>query len=125
MDQTKPPMYLNGEDNALFDFTYEYDPSGRDGNKFWKLNATGAVDHYVVDTREAMSFACRSWGKAVGAWGLTQGAITGGAVDMASSAFGDANGFDTEHNAEFDRRPQQTNGFYKRLLDELGVPRNR
>jgi len=73
-----------------------------------------------------MAFACRTWGKAVGAWGATEGAIDlGNKIDLSDPLVGGGSkGFDKEHSAEFDRAIQMLKPFYNALLDELEVERN-
>ena len=73
-----------------------------------------------------MAFACRTWGKAAGAWGATAGSINN-SLNLSNPAFdlpGEESGFGDEHSAEFDFRIQQLVDFYNSLLDELEVDRN-
>lgn len=124
-DQTKPPMNNGQQSNASLVTNFEYDPSGQPAEKLWKFAISALYPSYYITYKpEAMAYACRTWGKAVGAWGTTQGAVNGGAVNMKDTAFGSPRGFDTEHSAEFNRRIQQLQPFYDRLLDELEVKRN-
>jgi alpha-tubulin suppressor-like RCC1 family protein len=125
-DQSKPPLYQGNEPNATFDFNFEYDPNGLPGQKLWKFDT--AIDeptYYLSFKPEAMAFACRTWGKAVGAWGATRGAIDSDrSSDLSDPSFGGLNGFDTEHSAEFNRGIQGLQLFYNTLLDKLSVGRN-
>src|SRR6267154_1609760 len=120
-DQTKPPS-----SDTLFDKKFEYNPAGSPGEKLYKFHDdqfTGflLVDYTITNKFEAMAFACRTWGKAVGAWGATEGAIhPGNKVDLSNPLVGaGAKGFDNEHSAEFDRRIQVLKPFYDVLLDKL------
>jgi len=74
-----------------------------------------------------MSYACRTWGKAVGAFGPTQGAVNGGGIDLSDTTFdlpGEDAGFGDEHSAQFSFRIQQLQSFYTRLLQSLDVTFN-
>ncbi|HEY5814440.1 MAG TPA: hypothetical protein VIT23_17525, partial [Terrimicrobiaceae bacterium] len=78
---------------------------------------------------EAVSFACRTWGKAAGAEARTEGAIpVVGKVDLSSVQYslpGQNTGFDRQHSAQFERDIQQLKPFYDQLLISLDVVFNR
>ena len=122
-DQTKPPY-----SEATLVSSFEYNRQGQPGQKLYKFHFDQygglAFDYSVTNKFEAMAFACRTWGKAAGAWERIEGAVNGGAVNMKSSIFGNPNGFDNEHSAEFNRHIQQLTPFYNALLDRLEVNRN-
>jgi len=122
-DQTKPPS-----SDTIFDKNFEYNPAGSSGAKLYKFHDdpfTGflVIDYTITNKFEAMAFACRTWGKAVGAWGTTEGVIhPGNKVDLSDPLVGGGDkGFDQEHSAEFDRRIQVLKPFYDRLLQTLDV----
>ena len=114
-DQTKPPYA-----GALLDTSFQYDPSGRRHQRLWKFSREDQVQflYYLSDKAEAMSYACRTWGKALGAWGQTEGAIRPDqTVSLASGLFD----FRDDHNAQFGKRIQQLTNFTNTLLDELAI----
>ncbi len=125
-DQTKPPS-----SDTFFDKKFEYNPAGSPGEKLYKFHDdpfTGFLvfDYTITNKFEAMAFACRTWGKAAGAWGATRGSISN-SLNLSDPAFdlpGEESGFGDEHSAEFDFRIQQLGHFYDALLDELEVQRN-
>ena len=125
-DQTKPPLYYNGSLNATLDSNFDYDPNAPAGRKLWKLETmSGQLSYYLTYKPEAMAYACRTWGKAAGTWGATEGSINSvNSVNLRLPAFGNPNGFDTEHSAEFNRSCQQLKPFYDQLLDKLRIDRN-
>jgi hypothetical protein len=135
-DMTKPP-------DGPLSANYQYDRNAQPAEKLYKyhdipdpsrrrilrrirgLNSeTNRVDYYLSDPHEAMPYACRTWGKAAGAFEATRGSIAG-TVNLQSSTFGSPNGFDTEHSAEFTWRIQQLKAFYDQLLQTLDVDFNR
>ena len=94
--------------------------------------AMDLVDHYLKAPYEAMPYACRTWGKAAGAWGPTEGhpeAGTHGSIassvnlgkadfqlpDQTKSGFGEA------HSGEFDGNIQKLKLFYDTLMFKLNV----
>ncbi len=124
-DQTKPPY-----SEARFDTNFEYNPFGQSGEKLYKFYFAPSGDlvfeYTITDKFEAMAFACRTWGKAAGAWGATRGSISN-SLNLSDPAFdlpGEESGFGDEHSAEFDFRIQQLGLFYDALVDELEVQRN-
>jgi hypothetical protein len=88
---------------------------------------TGEVvaDRYIVDPNEAQSYACRTWGKAVGAEARTNGPVSS-RVDMSSNIFspGKTGGFAKEHSAEFNYDIQKLDAFYRELLTQLNISQN-
>jgi hypothetical protein len=120
---TKPPAAsLAGR------FVYRRDfPSGRKLIKGIEDPSTREVvaDYYIVDPNEAEAYACRTWGKAVGAERRTAGAISN-QVDLSASAFSPsgAGGFSKEHSAEFDFAIQKLEAFYGELLRQLNISQN-
>jgi alpha-tubulin suppressor-like RCC1 family protein len=116
-DQTKPPY-----EDALLDTSFQYTPNARPRKRLWKFEGDHLLG-YLSDKTEAMPYACRSWGKALGAWGSTEGAILRtNAVDLDQGLF--SGGFDTNHNAEFGLNSQQLWDFNTTLMDEAGIPHN-
>ena len=121
-DITKPPSV-----GAPLNAGFEYEPSLSSGHKLYKYNIlTGSTEYYITHKPEAMAYACRTWGKVVGTFEPTRGAVNGGSVDMSNPAIVGAGsaGFGTEHSAAFNGRIQQTTRFYNLLLDELEIERN-
>ncbi len=121
-DQTKPPLRLGdgtGNTNAPLDTAFEYNPVASSGHKLWKFTLSSLiVSYYLTDETEARPYACRSWGKAVGAWGQTRGVITNNrAISLSSGAFD----FRDDHNAEFKKSIVELTDFTNALLDELGI----
>ena len=119
---TKPP-------SAPLAGTFLYKRNSASGQKLIKgiedpSNDDVVVDRYISDRNEAESYACRTWGKAVGAEGRTRGKLNGSGVNMGTSAFGSTTGLDTEHSGEFNRDIQQLMNFYNALLDAFVIPRN-
>ena len=68
-DVTKPP----GGMSASFRYRRE-NPNGKKLYKY-NVNHNEIIDYYLSSRYEAVSFACRTWGKAVGAEARTEGAI--------------------------------------------------
>ena len=67
-----------------------------------------------------MPYACRTWGKAVGAFGDTEGSIKDGSVNLSSGTFdlpGENSGFGDEHSGEFNASIQRLKPFYDTLMD--------
>ncbi|HEY5812835.1 MAG TPA: hypothetical protein VIT23_09300, partial [Terrimicrobiaceae bacterium] len=101
------------------------------GRKLYKyhVNHNELIDYYLRNRYEAVSFACRTWGKAAGAEAQTEGAIRATRkVNLSSVQYslpGQNSGFDRQHSAQFERDIQQLKPFYDSLMDELEVPRNR
>jgi probable HAF family extracellular repeat protein len=124
-DQTKAPLT-----GALFNINFDYNREALPGRKLSKLRfdvQLGLVfDHFVTDKFEAMSFACGTWGKAVGAWGTTEGIVTD-SVNLADPVYdlpGEESGFGDEHSGQFNSHIQQLTVFYNVLLDQLQIHRN-
>ena len=125
-DQTKPE---NGFGPSLVG-PFHYWRVNQNGTKIFKyhytyLPQTEVIDYYLTDPSqayEAMSYACRTWGKAVGAWGATDGSINlPDSIDLSNPTFTGSSGFNTEHSAEFERRIQQLKPFYNTLINSLDV----
>lgn len=80
-----------------------------------------------------MPFACRTWGKAVGAWGpVDTSPGTQGSIDSSENLGKDIyqlqnqtkTGFGEDHSGQFTARIQELKPFYNILLDKLQVKRN-
>ena len=86
------------------------------------------LDQVITDRSEANAFACRTWGKAVGAESRTSGPIGGPnkGVNMSSNTYspGGQGGFQDEHSAEFNRDIQKLQAFYIELLIKLKIQQN-
>ena len=118
---TKPPAnYLQKRDEN--GYVYVYDRARSAGRHIYKIPDPNFTDEgsiiNVDDPFIAMPFACRPWGKAVGAEGKTNGKIRS-KVNLDESTFL----FDKEHSAQFEFTNQATNRFYQRLLLELNLTR--
>jgi alpha-tubulin suppressor-like RCC1 family protein len=114
---TKPPAApLSGPFLYKRDFT-----SGQKLIKGIDDPGTGevAVDHYITDPNEAEPYACRTWGKAVGAESRTHGKLNGSGVNLDASF-----NLDQEHSGEFNREIQTLVPFYRELLRQLNIPQN-
>lgn len=129
--ETKPP-------DGPLEANFHYWRSNQNGQKIFKYHYTyfplnEVIDYYLTDPSqayEAMPYACRTWGKAVGAWGPvgnepgTQGAIDA-SVNLGESAFQLPNqtksGFGEAHSGEFDARIQNLKPFYNTLMLRLDV----
>jgi hypothetical protein len=83
------------------------------------------VNYYIADANEAESYACRTWGKAVGAESRTAGPIAS-KVDLGSDRFSpnDTGGFGDEHSAEFNYEIQKLKTFYVELLSRFNISQN-
>jgi hypothetical protein len=123
-DQTKPP---NGRSPLVANFRYNRDdPEGTKLYKYYTVGMLELVDHYVTDPFEGMPYACRTWGKAVGAEARTQGSIDA-SIDLSSPSYnlpGENSGFGDEHSGQFNFRMQQLRPFYDELLRNFGIDRN-
>jgi hypothetical protein len=121
-DQTKPP-------NAPLAANFRYNRYNWNGTKLYKYNMVvnlEVLDHYLADPYEAMPYACRTWGKVVGAEERTEGSIDD-SVDLSSSNYnlpGESSGFGDEHSGEFNARIQQLKPFYDAMLDSFGLDAN-
>jgi len=80
------------------------------------------LDHFLTDPYEAMPYACRTWGKAIGAEVRAQGAIDD-LVDLSSPVYnlsGESSGFGVQHsgqfNGAFSNFVRSTGEFSKRLI---------
>lgn len=131
--ETKPP------DGAL-EANFHYWRFNQNGQKLFKYHytyfpQTEVVDYYLTDPSqayEAMPYACRTWGKAVGAWGPADGnpeTGTRGSIDasvnLGESAFQlpdqTKSGFGEAHSGEFDARIQKLKLFYDTLMRRLDI----
>jgi hypothetical protein len=120
---TKPPAA-----SLAGPFLYRRDsPSGQKLIKGFEDPSTGddVVSYYISDQNEAEPYACRTWGKAVGAEKRTAGPIAD-SVDLSSDMFSPkgSGGFSKEHSAEFNYDIQKVNAFYVELLTRLNVAQN-
>ncbi len=113
-DQFKPKRLNLGATGYYYDSTQI--PAYRLG-----INFLTEMGRSVASAHEGMAYATISPTKAVGAEGATAGVINANPVDLSSTAFGNQNGFDTEHSAEFNRSIQQLTPFYQTLGEKLGV----
>ncbi|MDZ4787689.1 MAG: SpaA isopeptide-forming pilin-related protein [Blastochloris sp.] len=130
-DQTKP-------EGGSLAANFRYHRTGVSGQKLFKYHwetipgsqgtQEQVLDYYLSasNSYEAMSFACHTWGKAVGAWGATAGSITPSkSVNLGSSTFNlpeeDDPGFGDEHSGQFNGNIQNLKPFYNTLIDKLGV----
>jgi hypothetical protein len=103
---------------------FGYSPDADYGSKLWKMEPL--VQRPLTDPEEAMPYADQSSTKAAGAEQRTGGAITR-QVNLRGQQFslpGDAEGFKTEHSAEFERPIQALGAFYSTLLTELRLSQN-
>jgi hypothetical protein len=118
-DQTKPP-------NASLAENFRYNRYNLNGTKLYKYNMVvnlEVLDHYLTDPYEAMPYACRTWGKVVGAERRTEGSIDD-SVDLSSSDYnlpGESSGFGDEHSGEFNARIQQLTLFYNQILTQFDI----
>ena len=118
-DVTKPP----GEMSANFRYRRE----NPNGEKLYKYGANHneIVDYYLNDRYEAVSFACRTWGKAVGAEERTEGAIPSanrvnlGGADFQLPTESPGAGFGDEHSGQFNFNIQQLKPFYDHPLGRV------
>lgn len=121
-DTTKPSGPLAGH--------FRYNRSNPNGQKLYKDYGGGIYDYMWLSRYESMSFACRTWGKAVGAEGRTEGAIPASSkVNLGSATFqlpgeSQGSGFGDEHSGQFNDSIQYLKLFYDTLLDKLQVERN-
>jgi hypothetical protein len=118
-DQTKPP-------NASLAENFRYNRYNLNGTKLYKYDMIvnlEVLDHYLTDPYEAMPYACRTWGKVVGAERRTEGSIDD-SVDLSSSDYnlpGESSGFGDEHSGEFNARIQQLTLFYNQILTQFDI----
>lgn len=129
-DQFKP------EDGAFAGY-YHYDPNAMSGQRLFSYNdvVIGTVngipiyseelDEYLTDAYEAMSYACSTWGKALGARGGVMGRIDN-EVDLSHNLYrlpGKENGFGDQHSGQFNFCVQDLTPFYNVLLDTFRISR--
>ena len=120
----KPP----GEMSANFRYRRE-NPNGEKLYKY-DVNHNEIIDYYLSNRHEAVSFACRTWGKAVGAEEQTEGAIppanriTLGGPSFQLPTESPGSGFGDEHSGQFNSDIQQLKQFYDQLLQSLDVDFN-
>jgi len=122
-DITKPP------DGPLCG-NYRYERSGLDGHKLFKFSSYDPYQHIyngredLSDAYEAMPFACRTWGKAVGAEQKADGSIDS-KEDLSQPKYAlqgeQLPGFGDEHSGQFGAHIQELKPFYDRLLQALDV----
>ncbi|HEY5812894.1 MAG TPA: hypothetical protein VIT23_09610, partial [Terrimicrobiaceae bacterium] len=93
----------------------------------YHVNHNELIDYYLRNRYEAVSFACRTWGKAAGAEAQTEGAIRATRkVNLGGPAFqlpteSPGSGFGDEHSAQFNFSIQRLKPFYDELLRSLDV----
>jgi len=125
-DQTKP------EGGSLV-ANFHYLRNNLSGQKLYKYTsvfpAQEMFDYYLTNSYEAMSYACSTWGKAVGAQNIAQGALTpANNVDLSSASFalpGESfSGFGDEHSGQFKANIHYLKPFYDALINkfEIGPP---
>lgn len=117
-DITKPSGFLSGH--------FRYNRSGQSGQKLYKDYGEGLYDYFWTSRRETMSFACRTWSKAAGADGRTQGAIEEEKrVDLSEPQYQlpgeQLSGFGDEHSGQFKARIQNLKLFYDELMFRLNI----
>lgn len=126
-DQTKP-------EGGLLVGPYHYYKDRPNGFKLYKYSAVTVgqnvgeqVDHILSDPYEAMPFACRTWGKALGAQNSALGSVNA-YVSLEDPAFqlpGESlPGFGDEHSGEFNADVQDLKAFYNRLLETFNLTPN-
>jgi len=121
---------------------YRYIRNNPSGEKLYKyrdevvvdgedVHTYQVVDYYLTDKPyEALAHASSTWGKALGAQNVAQGAIDPSrSVALNTPAFQlsdqpPSQGFFDQHSGQFNARIQELKSFYDRLLDEFVVPRN-
>lgn len=111
-----------------FVVNFIYTPSGNPGEKLKKLSNAGLTfEYYITNSHEAMSYACKTWGKAAGAWLPTAGAInTNTTVNLGLSTYqlpGESqnSGFGDEHSGQFNASIQSLKPFYDTLIERLEI----
>ena len=106
-DVTKPP----GDMSANFRYRRE-NPNGEKLYRY-DVNHNEIIDYYLSSRYEAVSLACRTWGKAVGAEAQTEGAIpSANRVNVGDPSFqlpteSPGSGFGDEHSGQFNFTIQQ------------------
>ena len=123
-DVTKPPGGMSAN--------FRYRRENPNGEKLYKYNVNHneIIDYYLSSRYEAVSLACRTWSKAVGAEARTEGAIpSANKVNVGNPTFqlpteSPGSGFGDEHSGQFNFTIQQLKPFYDTLMDELELPRN-
>jgi len=120
-DITKPAGFLAGH--------FRYERSNPSGEKLFKDYGGGLYDYFWSSRRESMTFACRTWGKAAGADGRTQGAIAeGNRVNLSNAQYqlpeAQTSGFGDQHSGQFDSNIQSLKPFYDEFLRQFDIPRN-
>lgn len=141
---TKMPFEVNNDINkpetALPGVNYRYIRSNPNGQKLYKYKWVGVtdpmgdmvwqqvVDYYLTDKPyEALAHACSTWGKALGAQNVAQGAIIPGeSVDLSDESKFDLpgeerDGFGDEHSGQFEANIQYLKGFYDELINKLQI----
>ena len=126
-DQTKP-------EGGLLAANFRYLRNNPNGEKLYKyipvFPALEILDYYLTGKPyEAMSYACSTWGKAVGAQNIARGALTpANNVDLSGASFalpGESfSGFGDEHSGQFNANIQFLKLFYDTLINkfEIGPP---
>lgn len=129
-DQGKP-------EDGMFAKNFRYIRNNPDGQKLYKYklipqNVNGhvhyreEVDYYLTAAYEAMSHACSTWGKAVGAQNVAQGAINPEkSVALNTPRFQlpeqkNGEGFGDQHSGQFTADIQYLKAFYNVVLCVFG-----
>jgi len=117
---TKPPGgFMTGH--------FRYVRTNPSGQKLYKDYGGGLHVYDWFCRYDSVSFACRTWAKAVGAERRTRGSVQSD-VDLGNSAFElpgvQSSGFGDRHSGQFEANFQNLKPFYDALLDELRLSRN-
>jgi pimeloyl-ACP methyl ester carboxylesterase len=125
-DQTKP------EGGSLAS-NYRYLRNNPSGQKLYKYTSVfpslELFDYNLTNAYEAMSYACSTWGKSVGAQNIAQGSLNpANNVNLGDAQFalpGETDpGFGDEHSGQFNARIQQLKAFYNELLRQFIITPN-
>ena len=117
-DLTKPSGTLSGH--------FRYERNAPAGQKLYRDFGGGVREYSWSSRRESASYACRTWGKAAGADGRTEGSVrSANRVNLGNSGFqlpGEQfSGFGDEHSGQFTARIQQLKPFYDELMRRLDI----
>ena len=117
-DLTKPSGTLSGH--------FRYERNAPAGQKLYRDFGGGVREYSWSSRRESASYACRTWGKAAGADGRTEGSVrSANRVNLGNSGFqlpGEQfSGFGDEHSGQFTAQIQQLKPFYDELMRRLDI----
>jgi hypothetical protein len=118
---TKPP-------GGVMTGHFRYERTNPAGQKLYRDFGGGIHEYTWLSRYDSVSFACRTWAKAVGAESRTRGSVTSD-VDLGDASFhlpgeDPGSGFGNQHSGQFEANIQNLKPFYDALLDELEIPRN-